>query len=142
MFLEDDTLGKSIELPFGVVRDKAKEKLIKLNLLPNFEKNVLFDQLLYLGHLKNPPIKDVIKDSIVDNLSLQKYLLVIGILKDSIQDSLENNAAVRRELDAKYPWIMKRSNPIDVVFKDKAKFDTQNSIIGTLLTQIESGGNK
>ena len=27
--------GKSIQLPFGVVRDKSKEKSIKLNLPPN-----------------------------------------------------------------------------------------------------------
>ena len=33
---------------------------------------------------------------------------------------------------------MKKSNPIVVVFKDKAKFDTQNPIISTLLTQIQS----
>ena len=33
---------------------------------------------------------------------------------------------------------MKTSNLIDVVFKDKAKFDTQNPIIGALLTQIQS----
>ena len=30
-------------------------------------------------------------------------------------------------------------NPIDAVLKDKANFDTQNIIIGTLLTQIELG---
>ena len=29
-------------------------------------------------------------------------------------------------------------NPPDVVFKDIVKFDAQNSIIGSLLTQIES----
>ena len=34
---------------------------------------------------------------------------------------------------------MRKSNPINVVFKDKAKFDAQNLIIGALLTQIESG---
>ena len=28
---------------------------------------------------------------------------------------------------------MKKSNPADVVFKDIAEFDMQNSIIGTLL---------
>ena len=27
--------GKSIQLPFGVARDKSKEKSIKLNLPPN-----------------------------------------------------------------------------------------------------------
>ena len=30
---------------------------------------------------------------------------------------------------------MKKSNPIEVVFKDKAKFDTKSYIIGTVLTQ-------
>ena len=34
-----------------------------------------------------------------------------------------NNAAVRRELDLKYPSIMKKPKPIDGVFKSKAKFD-------------------
>ena len=62
--------GKSIQLPFGVLRDKSKEKLIKLNLPPNYRKDILFDQLPYLGHLENAAIKDVIKDNIVDNLSL------------------------------------------------------------------------
>ena len=139
--------GKSIQLAFGVVRDKTKEKSIKLNLPPNFRKDVLFDHLPYLGHLENPATKDVIKDSILDNLAFQKYLLATGILKDSIQDSLDmivtdakfNNASVRTVLDTKYPSVMKKSNPIDVAFKDKAKFDFQNPIIGTLLTQIESG---
>ena len=74
-------LGKSIQLPFGVVIDKAKEKSIKLNLSPNYRKDVLFDHLPYLGHLENPAIKDAIKDGIVNNLSLQKYLLVTGLLR-------------------------------------------------------------
>ena len=73
-------LDKSIQLPFGVVRDKTKEKSIKLNLPPNYRKDVLFDQLPYLGNLENPAIKNVIKDGIVDNLSLQKYLLATGLL--------------------------------------------------------------
>ena len=137
--LEDNMSGKSIQLPSGLVRDKTKEKLIRLNLPPNFKKDVLFDHLPYLGYPENPAIK-----GIVDNLALQKYLLVTGLLKDSIQDSLDmivtdgifNNASVRRVLDTKYPSVMKKSNPIDDVFKDKAKFDTQNHIIRTLLTQI------
>ena len=56
-----------------------------------------------------------------------------------VTDGKLNNASVGRVLDTNYPSVMKKSNPIDVVFKDTAKFDTQNPIIGTLLTQIESG---
>lgn len=44
-------IGKSIKLPFGIVRDKTNEKLVKLNLPPNCKKDVLFNQLLYLGDL-------------------------------------------------------------------------------------------
>ena len=119
-------------MPFVVVIDKIKEKLIKLNLLPNYRKDVLFDQLLYLGHSEN----------------LQKYVLATGILKDSIEDSLDmivtvekfNSASFKRALDTKYLSVMKKSNLI--VFKDKAKFDMQNLIISMLLTQIQSGKTK
>ena len=50
-----------------------------------------------------------------------------------VTDGGFNDASVRRVLDAKYPSIMKKPNPIDVVFKDKAKFDLQNSVIGFLV---------
>ena len=107
---------KSIQLAFGIVRDKSKEELIKLNLPPNYRKDALFDHLSYLGHLENPAIKDVVRDDVVDNIALQKYLLVTELLKDSIQNSLDmsvtdgkfNNAGIRRALDTKYPTIMKK----------------------------------
>ena len=141
--------GKSIQLRFGVVRDKSMEKWIKLNLSPNYRKDVLFDHLPYLSHLENPAIKDVVRDHVVDNIALQKYLLVTGLLKYSIQNSLNmivtdakfNNAGIRRELDTKDPTIMKKPNPIDVAFKDTANFDTQNLVIGKLLPQIQTGKN-
>ena len=84
-------------------------------------------------------------------MSLQKYLLATGLLKVSIQDSMDmiitdgkfNNTSVRIVLDTnKYPLVMKKSNPIDIVFKDKAKFDTQNPIISRLLIEIQSGKTK
>ena len=142
--------SKSIQLRFGVVADESKEKLIKLNVPPNYRKDVLFDQLPNLGHLENPAIKDVIEDGIVDDLSLQKYLLVTGFLKDSTQKSLDisvadgkfNNALDRRVLDIKYQSVMKKSNPIDLVLQHEVKSDMQNPIIITLLTEIQSGKAK
>ena len=140
--------GKHIQLPFDVLKDKSKEKSIKLNLSSIFRKDVLFDQLSYLPHLQNPVIVDIGKNGIVDSLSLQKYLLATGLLKDSIQDILQmivsrdgklSDAAVRRQLNTKFPFVMREPNPIDAVFKDKVKFDTEKVIIGTLLTQIELG---
>ena len=46
--------------------------MIKLNLPPNYRKDVLFDQLPYLGYLENPAVEDFIKDGIVDNLKFAK----------------------------------------------------------------------
>ena len=90
---------------------------------------------------------NVVKNGVLDNLSLQKNLLATGLLKDNILDSLDmivssdgklSNASVRRQLDKKFPSVMRKPNPIGAVFKDKARFGTQNPIIDTLLTQIES----
>ena len=88
----------------------------------------LFDHIPYLGHLENPAIKDAVRDGVVDNIALQKYLSATGRLKDSIQNSLDmivtdgkfNNAGIRRALHTKYRTIIKKPNPINVVFKDKA----------------------
>ena len=94
---------------------------------------------------KNSTLNNIIKNGVVDNLDLQKYLLAIGLLQDSIQQSLDmivtdggfNDVAVRGEFDLKYPSIMKKPNPIDVVFKDKAKHDVQIPIIGSLVAQVQ-----
>ena len=48
--------SRYIQLPYGVVNNRVKEKKIHLNLPPNYEKHVLFGQLRYLAHLENPSI--------------------------------------------------------------------------------------
>ena len=98
-----------------------------------------------MTHSKNSTLNNIIKNGVVNNLALQKSCFATGLLQDSVQQSLNvkvtnrgfNDAAVRRELDLKYPSITKKPNPIDVVFKDKAKFDAQNPIIGSLVTQVQ-----
>ena len=53
-------------------------------------------------------------------------------------DRFFNNAAVRRELNQKYPTLMKKANPVKVIFKDKPHFDVQNPIIGLLAAQVSN----
>ena len=31
----------------------------------------------------------------------------------------------------KFPSVMKKPNPVEVIFKDKSKFDVQNSIVSS-----------
>ena len=94
---------------------------------------------------KNPTLNNIIKNGVVGNLEFQKYLLATGLLQDSVQQSLDmivtdggfNDAAVRRELALTYPSILKKPNPVDVVFEDKAKFDVQILIIGSIVAQVQ-----
>ena len=43
----------------------------------------------YLNHVKNSTLNKIIKNGIVDDVELQKYLLATGLLQDSIQQSLD-----------------------------------------------------
>ena len=119
--------------------------MLHFNLPPNYKTNILFKQFPYLSHVKSPTLNKIIKNVIVDDVELQKYLLATGLLPDSIQQSLDmvvtdgffNNAAVRRELDQKYPTLMKKSNPVNVIFKGKVHFDVQIPISGSLAAQVD-----
>ena len=138
--------GKIIQLPYGVISEKNDpENELQLNFPPNFRKDVLFDKLLYLIQSKNPTLNNIIKNGVVDNLELQKHLLATGLLKYSVPQSLDmivtdggfKDAAVTREFDLKYPSIMKKPNTIDLVLKDKAKFEMQNQKLVLLLLRFK-----
>ena len=131
--------SSSIQLPFGFIPDQKTENDLQFN----YKKNLLFNKP-FVKKLDNPAIENVVNVNKADDLSVQKFLLAINLLQDSVQESLNmmvtdgdfNNASIRRVLDTKYPSVMKKPNPIDFVLKDKAKFDIQNPIIGSLYDQI------
>ena len=68
--------------------------------------------------------------------------MATDLLEDSIQENLDmivtdnsfNNASIRQALDTKFPSVMKKPNPVEVMFKDKSRFDVQNPVVGSLLT--------
>ena len=110
----------------------------------------MFDKLPYVSHLKNSALDNVLKSSKVKDVDLQKYLLATGLMQDTIKENLNtivrdcdlNAASIRRKLDTKYPSVMKNSIPIDAVFKDKAIFDVQNPVVGSLLLQVQKNKAK
>ena len=89
-------------------------------------------------------IHDVIKGGKVDSLALQKFILATDLLQDSIQEYLNmivtdgsfNDASICWALYTKFPSIMIKPNPVEVMFKDKCKFDVQNSVVSLLIMQI------
>ena len=137
-----DEIDGSIQLPYGFL-EKEKDE-ISFNLPKNFKKELLFENLPFVAQLKNPAIENVVKGRTTDDLDIQKYLLATGLLEDTIQNNLDmivtdgefNNAGVRRVLDQKYPNLMNKPTATNFIFKDKAKFDIQNPIIGSLYNEI------
>ena len=74
--------------------------------------------------------------------------MATSLWKDRIQDILNiivsddgklSDAAVRRQLHTEFPSVMPKPISTNAIFKDQVKFDTQNPIISSLLTQIEIG---
>ena len=140
----------SIQLPFGFIRNQETENDLQFNLPLNYRKDLLFDKLPFVVQLNNPAIDNVVNGNNADDLAVQKYLLATDLLQDTIQENLNmivtdgafNNASIRRVLDTKYPSVMKKPNPIDFMFKDEAKFDVQNPVIGSLYEQIVDNKKK
>ena len=138
-----ETINGYIQLPYGYAENENDEK-INLNLPKNFKKELLFDELPFVAQLNNPAIENVIKGKENDDISIQKFLLATGLLEDTIQNNLDmivtdsdfNNAGIRRVLDQKYPTIMGKLTSTNFMFKDKAKFDIQNPVIGTIYNEI------
>ena len=137
-----DEINGSIQLPYGFLEKEKNE--INFNLPKGFKKELLFENLPFVAQLNNPAIDNVVEGKSTDDLSIQKYLLATGLLEDTIQNNLDmivmdgefNNAGVRRVLDQKYPAIMNKPTATSFMFKDKAKFDIQNPIIGSLYNEI------
>ena len=133
-----------IQLPYGYIPDQNQNEKLYFDLRLNYKKNLLFDKLPYIAQLNNPAINDVVKGNKNDDLSIQKFLLATDLLEDAIQDNLDmivtdgefNDAGVRRALDTKFPLVMNKPTAKNFMFRDKAKFDIQNPVLGTLYNQL------
>ena len=136
--------SSSIQLLYGFVRDKNPGGELHFDLHQNFKKELLFEKQPYVAHLENRAINDVVKDGKVDSLALHQFFFATDLLQDSIQENLDmivtdggfNNASIRQALNAKFP------NPTEVMFKDKSKFDVQNPVVGSLITQVVDNKKK
>ena len=139
-----------IQLLFGFVPDQNPDDDLYFDLPLNYKKNLLFNKLTYIVQLNSPAIDDVVRSKKTDDISIQKFLLATERLQDTIQDNLDmivtdgdfNNASVRRALDTKLPSVMKKPTAKNFIFRDKAKIDIQNLVIGTLYGQLPTNKQK
>ena len=139
-----------IQLPFGFIPDQNPDDDLYFDLPLNYKKNLLFNKLPYIAQLNNPAIDDVVHGKKTDDISIQKFLLATDLLQDTIQDNLDmivtdgdfNDASVRRVLDTKFLSVKKNPTATNFMFRDKAKFDIQNPVIGTLYGQLLTNKQK
>ena len=137
-----------IQLPDKIV-DKVEQ--IQLNLPKDQKAKDLFAHLPYIANLKDPILQNRVEDLLKNSADLQNYLLATEHLGTTLEDSLQlavshgklNEGDKVRHLselnDPKYKYFRQNNNPLDVVYREKAKFDAQNPIIGDLLKEINKG---
>ena len=53
-----------------------------------------------------------------------------------------NNASFQQKLDRISKNILRRQNPLEVVFEDISTFDAENPIVGSLLRELDVGKKK
>ena len=75
---------------------------------------------------------------------VQKYILATSDFAKSIQTDSNhyvtkdriNDASFRQRLDPISKNILRRQNPLELVFEDISTFDAENPIVGSLLREI------
>ena len=83
----------------------------------------------------------------VDNLSedVQRYILATTDFAKGMQTDINhyvtrdriNNASVKQKLDQISKNILRRQNPLELVFEHVSAFDAENPIVGSLLRELD-----
>ena len=84
-------------------------------------------------------------DADIPKEDVQKYILATSDFAKSIQIDIDhyvtreriNNASFRQRLDPISKNILRRQNPLELVFEDISTFDAENPIVGSLLREID-----
>ena len=136
------------QLPDTLHRNIPK---IRINVPKDEKARDLMEHLPYLTQMQDPIFQNKVEDLIKNREDLQAYLLATEDLNKTLDDCLKlavthgkinDSSKVRHVLernDPKYQFFKQNDNPLDVLYREHAKFDVQNSIIGSLLQEINKG---
>ena len=84
-------------------------------------------------------------DAAIPKEDVQKYILAMSDFGKSIQTDVNqyvtrdriNDASFRQRLDPISKNILRRQNPLELVFEGISTFDAENPIVGSLLWEID-----
>ena len=85
-------------------------------------------------------------DTDIPREDVQKYILATSDFAKSIQTDINhyvtrdriNDESSRQKLDPISKNILRRQNPLELVFEDISTFDAENPIVGSLLREIDT----
>ena len=117
-------------LPTGKLHKKEKQKRLKsfpAGYVGNFYRNLADNVDDFLG---SDLCGRITNDSDIPTEDVQKYIRYVT--RDRI-----NDASFRQKLDPISKNIIRRKNPLELVFDDVSTFDAENPIVGSLLREID-----
>ena len=133
--------------PTGKLYKKPEKKMLKnfpADYVRKFYRNLADNVDIFLcsdfyGRITN--------DADIPSEDVQKCILATSDFVKSMQMDINhcvtkdrlNNASFREELDPISKNILRRQNPLELVFKDISMFDAENLIVGSLLRKLHVG---
>ena len=87
----------------------------------------------------------IVSNSNIPSEDIQKYILATSDFAKGMQTDINhyvakdriNNASFRQKLNPISKNIIRRQNPLDLVFEDISTFDVENPIVGFLLKELD-----
>ena len=131
-------------LPTGKLYKKPKQSRLKnfpTGYVGNFYRNLADNVDNFLG---SDFYGWIANDADIASDDVQKYVLATSDCAKGMQNDINhyltrdriNNASFRQKLDPISKNILRKRNPLELVFEDISTFDDENPIIGSLLRNL------
>ena len=131
-------------LPIKNLYKKENTKRLKnfpAGYMGNFYRN-LNDRV---NNVQSNFLSAISADTNIPKDNVQKYLLATSDFAKSMQTDINhyvtrdriNDASFRQKLDPLSKNMLRRQNPLELVFEDISTFDAENPIVGCLLREID-----
>ena len=134
-------------LPTGKLHKKTKQRKLKnfpSGYVGSFYRNLADNVDNFLG---SDFCGQIANDYNIPSEDIQKYVLVTSDFAKGMQTDINHymtkdridSASFRQKLDLISKNILRRQNPLELVFKDISTFDAENRIVGSLLRELDIG---
>ena len=122
-----------------------KENIKRLKNFPAGYVRSFYRNLADRVDTNNDFFATIANDANIPKEDVQKYLLATSDFAKSMQTDINhyvtrdriNDASFRQKLDPISRNILRRQNPLELVFEDISTFDAENPIVGSLLREID-----